>query len=325
MSQGLSQGSQNSASSANSRRSAGNGGGKPPVKYESPFLKKRGPAGATNLLKVWHINPDANIPGEGAVTSGILLTCNGQFEQKANEILYKRALKPEYKRAMERLGCFDLVMDLGIEDSPMIVNGWQKKALLWLSDESQSREQVKDFVMNFVVPTVQEYNPVSDGRYPVWDDNHTYTRVHAFDQVIDHMGISKIVQKTVADPTTPYNTPQAFYLKSKKNLYSMRSIGSLSFDFKTSNHLTNAQLDPLDHFPPLDENGNRVSPNQQNPVMPGGNGEAGAIEPVQLAAAVEAAANAVNNNDPLANDPLEDSGEEEGKVEEPPRRRRRIN
>ena len=360
----LSQGSQNSAASGHSRGSSQSGQRPPKKNITSPFLRKRAPGStekkpkkyaASNNLIVMHVTPNVNIPGPGAIQSGFFLSCNGQFEQKMVEILYRRNSKPEFMQFIEDTGVVDIVFNLGREGSPMLNNTWPKKGLCFMHvnpaegegdpNSFATMEQVKTFVMEYVVPEVMAVNPVTNDRLPNWDDVTTYTTVPTFDQIINHASINDLIQRyyvnSQEDEHLPYVNATTFYQASKRNLYSFWTPSHLSHAFKTLHRLTNTHMDLRDHYP-VDNNDGTNNDGDNNDGTNNDGVARGNVPGLLLLQAAAPAnnlpvqqdaqqanvlqvANGENNAvDPLAIDPLEDS-DDEGVVERPARRRRLNN
>jgi hypothetical protein len=410
MSQMLSQGSQNSASSGGT-----GGNSNPPM--GSPFVNRKkkttaANAFATNQLRVFHVAPDPNNFGPtGSVQSGVFITCQGQFEQKQNEILFQRRLEP-FAQFIAETGVVPKVFSLGPQNRPIMQGTYQKKGVCIMhqgitafdDNTVATRETVKDYVVNYWVPRVIEVNPIEPSRMPIWDDATTYTRVSAFDEVLNDYWLAELVNWNYIqdNDTYPlYRSPRDFYCFSMRNLYSLHTPGTLSHLFKRINRLTNAHMLPADHFPidqqdvndanaavppgngVLNANGQVPGPNpavlilqvpqggnqvNANPVLQPGNNvvlndqvpanppqvqvqiqpanagqqdnanandanananddQADIPDQVNLADRFNDDNNQVANDNPLANDPIVDSGSDDSEEEElPPRRqRRRLN
>jgi len=312
---------------------SGASSGKPPPDFsdsDSPFVakgksKKKPPVVfATNVIKVFHIVPRQDLEGTGNPASGIIVTCDGQFESK---------MKPEFQAFIDRSNCFGMVLTLGPEGNPMMSKGtYVKKGLMWIQENDdegpndvQTRDQVKDFVMNYIVPQVEAINPVDEGRMPVWNDETSYERVVSFAEVLSDHWIGEVVRHHFVDDNENFpliRTNREFFQVSKKNLYSMYTEGNLTGAYKQLYKLTNEHMNPGDHYPVDNESlpgehdnlGNEQDPQPPRPRMldadlagAGSNNNAG-----------------INAGNELPEDPIVESDGENVEAERP-RQRRRLN
>jgi len=97
-------------------------------------------------------------------------------------------------------------------------------------NDVQTRDQVRDFAMNYVVPQVEAINPVDEGCMPVWNDETSYERVISFAEVLSDHWIAEIVKNHFVDDNENFpliRTNREFFQVSKKNLYSVCTEGNL--------------------------------------------------------------------------------------------------
>lgn len=320
-----------SQGSVGSIASNGTGSGKPPLDFsdsDSPFLakgkpKKKAPViFASNVIKVFHIVPRQDLEGNGNTTSGIIVTCDGQFESKLVTILYQRNRNQAFQAFIDRSNCFGMVLTLGPEGRPMMSKGtFRKKGVMWIQEnnddgpnEVQTMLQVKDFVMNYIVPQVEAINPVDEGRLPVWNDETSYERLVSFAEVLNDHWIGEVVQSHFVNDNENFpliRTNREFFQVSKKNLYSMYTEGNLTGAFKQLYKLTNEHMNPGDHYPVDNENG----PGDQDNL-------ANAQDQPPQPRALDAELAAINGDNELAEDPIQDSDGDNVDAERPAQRRR---
>jgi len=333
--------SQGSITSVGSKGAGGGGSGKPPPDFaesDSPFLAKGKPKKkpttvfGTNVIKVFHIVPREDLEGTGNTASAILVTCDGQFENKMVTVLHQIGRKPDFQAFVDRLNCFNMVLSLGPEGSPVLSKGiYPKKGVMWIQENNdhgpnvvQTGDQVRQFVMNCVLPQVKAINPVDERRTPVWNDETSCERVVSFAEVLNDFSIDLIVKRHFVEDNENFpliHGNREFFQVSMKNLCSVHTEGNLTGAFKQLCCLTNNHMNPGDHCPVDNEGllGEQDNlPNEQDQPQ----------RPRVLAAemAGEGGKNnaGINANEELAEDPIVDS---DGKNvdRERPRQRRRLN
>ena len=312
---------------------------------------------ATNKLTVYHVAPPLDTyEGPGNVASGIIVTCQGQFESKLVEILYTRHRNATFRNWIEQSNCHAWVLPLGPEGSPMRINDFQKKGILWFTEPGEdiptgvaTQEQVKNFVMTYIVPSVQAINPVNPGREPMWDDSTTCVRMAAFDEILNNHWIADTIFRhfVVNHQEYPqYVNSRDFWHYSQKNLYSFYTPGRISHAFKVSAGLTNENMLPVDHHVDVPHahlalEDNDAPQNGHQNGQPNDQPPQDVLRPVNLAIVMPLVdpnlapgddnndapevqqGNNNGNDDPLQDDPIEESDEEEEADQRPPPRRRR--